>query len=146
MESPAPNMAPKAAPQELENQIPDLFIRVKVRRGFLKKEWVDVKSYLFDKTHCLIKTDEIFPLDEKIVLSLRLELEPIDLVIDSINATVLKKKKECSCYYYNLEFDESSLKAISATESPLVRLEALIKRKQLINKKVLDLSQPSSPL
>jgi hypothetical protein len=127
--------------QMLENQIPDLFIRVKVRRGFLKKEWVDVKSYLLDKTHYLIKTDEQFTLGEKINLSLRLELNPTDLVIDSINATVLKKRKDCSCFYYNIEFDESSLKASPATESPLTRLVALIKRKQVINKKVLDLSQ-----
>ena len=133
-------MTPQSIPQGLVSQIPDLFIRVKIRRGFLKNEWVDVKSYSFDETHCLIKTDEVFPLNEKIVLSLRLELEPIDLVIDSINATVLNKKKECSCFYYNLEFDKSSLKAPSATEAPLVRLEALIKRKKLINKKVLDLS------
>jgi hypothetical protein len=141
MESPIPKMATQSTDQVFTSQIPDLFIRVKIRRGFLKKEWVDVKSYLLDKTHCLIKTDEIFPLNEKIVLSLRLKLEPIDLVIDSINATVLKKKKECSCFFYNLEFDENSLKAPPATESPLVRLETLIKRKQLINKKVLDLSQ-----
>mgnify|MGYP000069981625 CR=1 FL=1 len=141
MESPTPKTESQTSSLELANQIPDLFIRVKIRRGFLKKEWVDVKSYSLNTTHCLIKTDEIFPLNEKIVLSLRLELEPIDLVIDSIHATVLKKKKECSCFYYNLAFDENSLKAPPATESPLVRLESLIKRKQLINKKVLDLSQ-----
>lgn len=137
MESVIPH---KASPM-LENQIPDLFIRVKIRRGFLKKEWVDVKSYLLDKSHCLIKTDEQFTLGEKINLSLRLELDPTNLVIDSINATVLKKRKDCSCFYYNLEFDVSSLKASPASESPLTRLVALIKRKQLINKKVLDLSQ-----
>ena len=142
MESPKPQMTPQSIQQGLVNPIPDLFIRVKVRRGFMKKEWVDVKCYLLDKTHCLIKTDEVFPLNDKIVLSLRLELEPINLVIDSINATVLKKDKECSCFYYNLEFDVNSLKGPPATESPLVRLERLIKRKQLINKKVLDLSQP----
>ncbi len=140
MESPTPQITPQSTSPGFSDHIKGLFIRVKVRRGFLKKEWVDVKSYLFDETHCLIKTDEVFPLNEKIILSIRLQLEPTDLVIDSIVAKVLKKKKECSCFYYNLEFDESSLKATSATESPLVRLDTLIKRKQLINKKVLDLS------
>lgn len=125
-------------------QIPDLTIRVKVRRGFLKSEWVDVKSYMLNRKHCIIKTDELFSLNSKINISLRLKLEPTDLVIDSLSATVLKQKKECSCFFYYLELNDENTKNANSAESPIGRLVSLIDKKQLINKKFLDLSQASS--
>lgn len=121
---------------QLDTEIPDLTIRVKVRRGFLKSEWVDVKTYSLDKTHCIIKTDELFSPDSKITLSLLLKLEPTDLFIDSLNVSVLKQKKECSCFFYYLELNSDI-----AIESPINRMVDLINKKQQINKKVLDLSQ-----
>lgn len=125
---------------QVNMQIPDLTIRVKVRRGFLKNEWVDVKTYSLDETSCIIKTDELFPLESKVTISLNLSLEPTDLVIDSLNATVLKQKKECSCFFYHIEFNASSTKATSL-ESPIVRMVNLVNKKQQINKKFFDLSQ-----
>ena len=125
-------------------QIPDLAIQVKVRRGFFKKEWVDIQSYLLSNTHCIIKTDELFPINEKITLSLILSLDPSDLIIDSITANVLNQKKECSCFFYHLEFNQESIKAPLGSESPISRMVELIEKKQLINKKVLDLSHAST--
>ena len=121
-------------------QIPDLTFRVKVRRGFLKSEWVDVKTYSLDEKNCIIKTDELFALNSKITTSLKLKLEPTDLVIDSLSATVLKQKKECSCFFYHLEFHTDSAKNTSI-ESPIIRMVNLVNKKQQINKKVFDLSQ-----
>lgn len=125
---------------QVNDQIPDLSIRVKVRRGFLKSEWVDVKTYSLDETSCIIKTDELFPLNSKITISLRLKLEPTDLVIDSLGSTVLKQKKECSCFFYDLQLNTDSIKGTSS-ESPIVRMVNLVNKKQQINKKVLDLTQ-----
>ena len=127
---------------QINVEIPELTIRVKVRRGFLKSEWVDVKIYSLDETNCIIKTDELFPLNSKVTISLRLKLEPIDLVIDSLNATVLKQKKECSCFFYHLEFSGDSAKS-NSIESPIARMVNLVNKKQQINKKVFDLSQPT---
>lgn len=129
---------------QISIEIPDLTIRVKVRRGFLKSEWVDVKSYSVDQTHAIIKTDEIFPINDKVTLSLRLDVEPNNLVIDSVTAKVLKQKKECSCFFYFLEFSNDNSKLPGTSDSPLARLAELIRKKQLINKKFLSLSQASA--
>ncbi len=125
---------------QLNLQIPDLTGQVKVRRGFLKSEWVDVKIYSLAEKSCIIKTDELFPLNNKVTISLQLKLEPTDLVIDSLNPTVLKQKKECSCFFYHLEFNSDTTKATSV-ESPIARMVDLVNKKQQINKKVFDLSQ-----
>ncbi|UZE94606.1 hypothetical protein [Alkalimarinus alittae] len=126
---------------QLNAQIPDLTIRVKVRRGFLKSEWVDVKTFSLNNTHCIIKTDELFALDSKITISLSLSLEPTDLVIDSLTVTVKKQKKECSCFFYELELNSDAAKGATVIDSPINRMVELVNKKIKISNKVLVLSQ-----
>ena len=125
---------------QLNEQLPDLTVRVKVRRSFLKSEWVDVKTYALDESHCIIKTDELFSPESKITLSLRLDLEPTDLVIDSLNVSVKRQNKECSCFFYYLEINTPPAKSASV-ESPIERMVDLVNKKLSINKKVFVLSQ-----
>jgi hypothetical protein len=127
-----------------KSPIDDLNTRIKVKRGFFTRDWVDVKTFEFADTHCVIKTDEIYEINAPITLSFSLRLEMDDIVIDEFVGKVRKKKKDCSCFHYYIDFKEGKAQDVEVGLSKIRQISSLIKKKKSLKAKINSVSQRNS--
>lgn len=120
---------------QTKEPIEDLATRIKVKRGIFSRDWVDVKTYEFTNDHCIVKTDEIYELNGPITLSFHLSLAINDIVIEDFVGKVLKKKKDCSCFHYYIEFNNGKSSEGQSVFSKIKQISSIVKKKQNIKEK-----------
>jgi hypothetical protein len=124
-----------------KSPIEDLDTRIKVKRGFFSRDWVDVKTFEFSDTHCVIKTDEVYELNTPITLSFHLKIEMDDIVIDEFVGRVKKKKKDCSCFHYFVDLLDGRSPDGDLSFSKIRQINSLIKKKKQLKEKLNSVSQ-----
>ncbi len=124
-----------------QSPIDDLKTRIKVKRGIFARDWVDVKTYEFDTNHCIIKTDEIYEINSNITLSFHMPLAIDDIVIEDYVGKIRKKKKDCSCFHYFIDFTEGKSSEGQIAENKIKQIANLIKKKKTIEAKKQNVSQ-----
>ena len=123
----------------------NLRIHLRVKRGLFSREWVAVKPFDFSRTGVGFKTDELLTPGEHIVVSLRLELEFGDVLVEEADGIVRHSEKECSCFNYGVEFDLSSRRMKrEEIQYSLSRMEVLLERYNDILLKMQGVSAPSA--
>ncbi|MCP5209208.1 MAG: hypothetical protein H7A01_18615 [Hahellaceae bacterium] len=127
-----------------KSPIEDLNTRIKVKRGFFARDWVDVKTFEFADSHCVIKTDEIYEINSPITLSFHLKLDLDDIVIDEFVGKVKKKKKDCSCFHYYIDFKEGKGQDSEISLSKIRQIGSVIKKKRNLKAKINSVSQRNS--
>ncbi len=120
--------------------VANLHTRIKVKRGFFSSDWVDVKIYEFTPQHCIIKTDEIYNVGASMIMSMRFKLDMNEIVIEELTGTVLKKRKDCSCFHYFVEFagmnDKTTLEA-----NKIKQIDSIIRKKKALNSKINNVAR-----
>jgi hypothetical protein len=123
----------------------NLKIHLRVKRGFLSREWVEVKAIDFSRTGLGFKTDEIMATGDLVVISIHLHLDFGDVVIQEVEGVVRHIQKECSCFNYGVEFDFNSRRMKKENvQYGLARIEVLLERYRDILTKMHNASSPST--
>ena len=122
--------------------IDDLSARIKVKRGLFSREWIDVKTFEFCHSHCVIKTDEIYEINSPIILSFYFNTAMTDIVLEEYVGKVRKKKKDCSCFHYYIDLkDGKSQENAESAASKIRQIATLIKKKKDLDLKKNVVSQ-----
>lgn len=121
--------------------IDDLNTRIKVKRGFFSRDWVDVKTFEFSESHCVIKTDEIYELNSSITLSFHMQIEMTDIVVEEFTGKVKKKKKDCSCFHYYIDLSDGKSPDGQLALDKVRQIATLIKKKKQLKAKIDNVSQ-----
>ncbi len=116
--------------------ISDLSARIKVKRGFFTKDWVDVKVYEFCPSSCIIKTDEVYLVGSPITLSFKLPLELNEIVIEELVGKVTSKRKDCSCFHYCVEINISKMRKDSLVSDKIKQIDSIIRKKRALTTKL----------
>lgn len=81
-------------------------LKLTVKRSLFKKETLVVKCLAFEQEGCVIRSDEVLTENQIIPLSALYSMEPMNIEIPELSATLVSKTKDCSCYLYQLKFTD----------------------------------------
>ncbi|WP_369602914.1 hypothetical protein AAIA72_08210 [Hahella sp. SMD15-11] len=115
-----------------------LRVYLKVRRGWLTHEWVQVRPLEFGLQGMVLRTDEQFGPGDRMTLSVQFLLEMGDLRLDTLEARVVSREKHCSCFNYTCEFAPERMKNWSHAVKVLASIEALLSRYDALVRKLDD--------
>ena len=107
--------------------------RVKLKKGLLGSQWIDVDVVDYTRLGMGIITDSEIKPDSRIAVSLRLGTEVGDIIVDQVLAHVRHREEQGDGHFYGLEFEEDPGKGV---EESLVRIEGILSRHQSLAEKV----------
>lgn len=114
----------------MNEALPDLVARFRVRRGLFRKELVEADLYELDAYGCVIKTDKIFSPGDTIVLDLVMDM-PFDKIrAEGFSGLVTERRKHCSNFFYSIDFAEFSSEGSSSLAEKLSRIREVLSKKQ----------------
>ncbi len=107
--------------------------RVKLKKGLLGSQWIDVDVVDYTRLGMGIITDSEIKPDSRIAVSLRLGTEVGDIIVDQVVAHVRHSEEQGDGHFYGLAFDEDPGKGV---EESLERIEGILSRHQNLAEKV----------
>lgn len=114
----------------MNEALPDLVARFRVRHGLFRKEVVEAALYELDGYGCVMKTDKVFNPGDTVVLDLIMDM-PFDKIrAESLSGLVTERRKHCSNFFYSIDFVESDPKGNSASAEKLRRIREVLSKKQ----------------
>lgn len=116
--------------------VPDLLARFTVKRGFLRRDRIEVRVYLLQHDGCVIKSDEAFNPGDSIQLDLVLAMPFENIEASSLQGHVTDVRKYCSNFFYTIEFDLNS--SDNDITDRISRLNSVLKRKRALRQRRQD--------
>lgn len=113
---------------KLRHPLSHLKLRLRVRRGWLTHEWVDVRPLDFSLRGLSFRTDEVFEPGDRATLALQFMMEMGDLSLESVEVIVRHREKHCSCFNYGCEFNPARTRNWAHASQVLTSIEALLSR------------------
>lgn len=104
--------------------------RVKVRKGLLGSQWLDVEVVDFSKLGMGIVMDREPENEKKMQLSLRLDTEVGDITVDQVSAYVRHVQGQEKGTFIGLEFEEDLGQGV---QDALKRIEGILERHQSLS-------------
>jgi hypothetical protein len=110
--------------------------QVKIQRSLFNSEWIEVVPFDYSEFGMGIQTDEQFDIDDKVTLSLSLEMEIGSIYIETIPGFVRYKEKHHSRFNYGIEFDQSSRQlSEQSIRGHLVHIKKILQKRQRLQKR-----------
>lgn len=126
----------------MNEALPDLVARFRVKRGLFRKEFVEVGIYELDAYGCVIKTDKIFNPGDTIVIDLVMDM-PFDKIrAEGFSGLVTERRKHCSNFFYSIDFAEFGSDDNSPLAEKLSRIREVLSKKQSLKSR----RSPGAPL
>jgi len=121
----------------MNEPLPDLIARFRIRHGLFRKETVEATLYELDGYGCVIKTDKIFEPGDAIVLELVMDMPVDEITVDGLPGLVTEKRKHCSNFFYSIDFDRTN---VSGTQSDRLQriVDVLVKKQTLRSRRKAD--------
>lgn len=117
-------------PESMNEALPDLVARFRVRRGLFKKELVEAFLYELDGYGCVMKTDKVFNPGDTLVLDLIMDM-PFDKIrAEGMPGLVTERRKHCSNFFYSIDFVEFDSNGNSSPAEKLRRIREVLSKKQ----------------
>ncbi|MBU2955781.1 hypothetical protein [Marinobacter sp. F3R08] len=113
----------------MNEALPDLVARFRIRHGLFRKENVEAALYELDGYGCVMKTDKVFNPGDTVVLELVMDM-PFDKIrAEGISGLVTERRKHCSNFFYSIDFVELDSNGSSSSEK-LRRIREVLSKKQ----------------
>ena len=90
----------------MNEELPDLVARFRIRHGIFRKETVEARLYELDSYGCVMKTDKLFEPGDTVVLDLVMDMPFEEIRAEGLTGLVTEKRKHCSNFFYSLDFVE----------------------------------------
>lgn len=93
----------------MNEQLPDITARFRIRHGFFRKETVEAGLYELNGYGCVMKTDKVFEPGDTVVLDLIMEMPVDEITVEGVSGLVTEKTKHCSNFFYAIDFNTTSI-------------------------------------
>ena len=108
--------------------------RIKVRKGMIGSEWVDVEVVDYNRLGVgIIAADDLLKPDSRVQVSLRLNTEVGEITVDQVAASVRHAQTDEHGYFFGLEFEKEPPQGVRES---LERIEGILNRHQGLAEKV----------
>ncbi|MGP9831353.1 hypothetical protein [Marinobacter sp. NSM] len=114
----------------MNEELPDLVARFRVRHGLFRKETVEVRLYELDSYGCVMKTDKLFKPGDTITLDLIMDMPFEEIRAEGVTGLVTEKRKHCSNFFYSIDFFQLESGDNSPLSEKLRRIREVLLKKQ----------------
>ena len=114
----------------MNEELPDLVARFRIRHGIFRKETVEARLYELDSYGCVMKTDKLFEPGYTVVLDLVMDMPFEEIRAEGLTGLVTEKRKHCSNFFYSLDFVELNARDESPLSDKLRRIREVVLKKQ----------------
>ena len=114
----------------MNEELPDLVARFRIRHGIFRKETVEARLYELDSYGCVMKTDKLFEPGDNVVLDLVMDMPFEEIRAEGLTGLVTEKRKHCSNFFYSLDFVELNARDESPLSDKLRRIREVVLKKQ----------------
>lgn len=114
----------------MNEELPDLVARFRIRHGIFRKETVEARLYELDSYGCVMKTDKLFEPGDTVVLDLVMDMPFEEIRAEGLTGLVTEKRKHCSNFFYSIDFVELSTQDESPLSDKLRRIREVVLKKQ----------------
>ncbi|BFN14257.1 MAG TPA: hypothetical protein DCX68_02470 [Marinobacter hydrocarbonoclasticus] len=114
----------------MNEELPDLVARFRIRHGIFRKETVEARLYELDSYGCVMKTDKLFEPGDTVVLDLVMDMPFEEIRAEGLTGLVTEKRKHCSNFFYSLDFVELNARDESPLSDKLRRIREVVLKKQ----------------
>ncbi len=106
---------------------------IRVSKGLLKSIWEDARPKDFTLYGMCLKTNRAFNTDDKITLSLALEMDMGVIEVEQLTARVVRINKLVGFYEYGVEFDKAIVQNTSdSTTRNMMRIENFLEKQDAL--------------
>jgi len=114
----------------MNEELPDLVARFRVRHGLFRKETVEARLYELDSYGCVMKTDKLFTPGDTITLDLIMDMPFEEIRAEGVTGLVTEKRKHCSNFFYSIDFFQLDSGENSPLSDKLRRIREVLLKKQ----------------
>lgn len=114
----------------MNEELPDLVARFRVRHGLFRKETVEARLYELDSYGCVMKTDKLFKPGDTITLDLIMDMPFEEIRAEGVTGLVTEKRKHCSNFFYSIDFFQLESGDNSPLSDKLRRIREVFLKKQ----------------
>ncbi|MBN8238239.1 hypothetical protein [Marinobacter nauticus] len=114
----------------MNEELPDLVARFRIRHGIFRKETVEARLYELDSYGCVMKTDKLFEPGDTVVLDLVMDMPFEEIRAEGLTGLVTEKRKHCSNFFYSIDFVELNARDESPLSDKLRRIREVVLKKQ----------------
>lgn len=114
----------------MNDALPDLIARFRIRQGLFRRETVDARVYELDSYGCVMKTDKIFEPGDTLSLDLIMDMPFEEIRAEGVSGLVTEKRKHCSNFFYSIDFFDLEAKDSSPLADKLRRIREVLQKKQ----------------
>jgi hypothetical protein len=114
----------------MNEALPDLVARFRVRHGLFRKETVEARLYELDSYGCVMKTDKPFEPGDTVTLELVMDMPFEEIRAQGVAGLVTEKRKHCSNFFYSIDFIDDGVRDNSPLADKLRRIREVMVKKQ----------------
>lgn len=114
----------------MNEALPDLVARFRVRHGLFRKELVEASLYELDAYGCVLKTDKVFDPGDTIMLDVVMDMPFDQIRAEGVSGLVTERRKHCSNFFYSIDFVEPDSGNRSPLSEKLRRIREVLSKKQ----------------
>ncbi|MFL1453191.1 hypothetical protein ACJO5Y_01955 [Marinobacter sp. GN3S48] len=114
----------------MNEALPDLIARFRIKRGLFRKETVEASLFELDNYGCVMKTDKVFNPGDTVILDLIMDMPFENIEAEGISGLVTERRKHCSNYFYAIDFIEFDGSNSSPAADKLRRIRDVVIKKQ----------------
>ncbi len=106
---------------------------IRVSKGLLKSIWEEARPKDFSLYGMCLKTNRLFNTDDKITVSLTLEMDMGVIDVEKVTARVVRINKLVGFYEYGIEFDKAMVQNTSdSTTRNKMRIENFLEKQDAL--------------
>ncbi|WP_250657138.1 PilZ domain-containing protein [Alkalimarinus coralli] len=110
---------------------------IRVSKGLLKSIWEEARPKDFSLFGMCLKTNRVYKPDDRITLSLTLELDMGTINVEQISARVVRVNKLVGFYEYGIEFDKKVVEnPDNGTTLNMMRIESFLAKQEALSAKI----------
>lgn len=126
----------------MNEALPDLVARFRVRHGLFRKERVEAELFELDAYGCVMKTDKMFNPGDTVVLDLVMDM-PFDKIrAENVTGLITERRKHCSNFFYSIDFVDLKSDGGAGLEEKLRRIREVLSKKQSLKSRRSSGSMP----
>ncbi|MDX1755052.1 MAG: hypothetical protein R3175_03235 [Marinobacter sp.] len=127
----------------MNEALPDLIARFRVKHGLFRKETVEAQLFDLDQYGCVLKTDKVFNPGDTLQLDLVMDMPFENIRAKGISGLVTERRKHCSNFFYSIDFMDSSPGKKASICEQLKRIRDVLRKKQSLRSRRSSGSSPS---
>lgn len=114
----------------MNEPLPDLVARFRVRRGLFRRETVEAGLFELDDYGCVLKSDKVFEPGDSLVFDLVMDMPFDNIRAEGLKGLVTERRKHCSNFFYSIDFKMDSSEKHPLIADKLRRIREVLDKKQ----------------